>query len=232
MKIRLICLSLSLIILAISAFTAISANDSTVPSEIILPDSAAAFLAFDGYQVRESEYNGLRAMFSVNLIQMPTIEKDGYEVIEYGTLMASYELLTKNGDVLTYEIGENGDYETVSYGWQKAIWKKDTGICGSLIKNSEDSIEYACTVTNFTISNFEKKLYSRGYAIIADYEGNEYVLYSDYPNEEYRIVNIGQVCDRLFQNGSISEDSKSYSDIVGFRKQLKEDEAWSPTWKP
>lgn len=209
--------------------TSVKANETpSEPIDIELPEKADDFLTFVGYQVRETDYNGLRSIFKFDITKAPSLDTEGYEVIEYGTIMASETRLSQNGDELIYEKGDDGEYYSPSYAWQKTIWAKDGGYLGNLISHSDESVEYACTVTNFSLSNFDLNVSIRAYAIVADLSGNEYVLYSDYPDSAYRSVNLGQICDALFANGTITKSAKSYSDVVIFR----DEKAWGPTWKP
>lgn len=195
-----------------------------------IPETAEAFITFEGYQVRDTEYNGLRSKFTVQLENLPTIEKNGYEVIEYGTLMAATDMLSDNEDELIALKGEGGIYTTVSYGKIVPI-KRGKAYVGKILNYDAVKLEYACTVTNFSLDNFDKNLSIRGYAVLADAAGNEYVVYSDYPSESYRSVNLAQICDSMLADGDIDESNISYIDVKDFRER-KDEAGWGPVWKP
>ena len=187
-----------------------------IPTEI-------EFMSFEGYQVRDTEYNGLRSRFIVDLTAMPTLEVDGFEVIEYGTIFASTEKLTENGDDFTVFKNDSGVYDTLSYGKLIPIMKYSSLVGNYITKNSEQLI-FACTVTNFSKSNFDKEVSIRGYAVLSDADGNEYVVYCDYPKESYRSVSLEQICDALAAEGTLSvENSISYAHVIKFRKESEDD---------
>ena len=189
------------------------------------------FISFEGYQVRETEYNGLRSIFKAELSKMPDLSRDGYEVVEYGTVMASSSLLEKNADELVVEKGEKGTYVTLSYGKIIPIFR-DGRTVGKTISADKSVLKYACTVINFSVDNFDKDVSIRGYAVLASSNGEERVVYADYPIIEYRSVSLESVCDAMLGSGEITKDNISYSHVVKYREQLKEEEGWSPIWKP
>ncbi|MBQ8208913.1 MAG: hypothetical protein IJZ89_09305 [Clostridia bacterium] len=208
-----------------------SESEAVTPDEIVIPESSDEFLSFYSYQVRDKEYNGLRSRFKVTFENMPTLEKDGLQVIEYGSILASTDKLTKNGDELTVTLGSDGTYNTVSYGKLFRIFK-DGEIIGDYLKKDEKSLEYACTVTYFSVDNFDKNVSFRGYAVLADAKGNEYVVYSDYSIESYRSANLADFCDEMLADGTINIENISYIHVTKFRKERSENEGWSPIWRP
>ncbi|MBR3967814.1 MAG: leucine-rich repeat protein [Clostridia bacterium] len=195
---------------------AIAATDTELVAEEKLPSTD--FMLFDGYQVREDEYNGLRSRFVVDLNAMPTLENGGFEVVEVGAIFASTDKLTASGDEFIVSKGEDGTYKTVSYGVTVPVMKNGA-IVGKYISKTENELVFACTITNFNAENYNKNVSSRGYAVLADADGNEYVVYCDYEFEEYRSVSLEMICDALFEAGEISTDNISYNHVVAFRKE-------------
>lgn len=193
--------------------------DETLINKIrYIPTEADSFMSFDGYQVREDEYNGLRSRFVVDLNAMPTLENGGFEVVEVGAIFAATDKLTASGDEFIIARGEDGTYKTVSYGVTVPVMKNGA-IVGKYISKTEDELVFACTITNFNAENYNKNVSSRGYAVLADADGNEYVVYCDYEFEEYRSVSLEMICDALFEAGEISADNISYTHVVAFRKE-------------
>lgn len=176
------------------------------------------FMTFEGYQVREDGYNGLRSRFIVDFAAMPTLENGGFEVIEVGAIFVSTDKLAANGDEFVVSKSADGTYKTVAYGVTVPVIKNDS-IVGKYVSKTENELVFACTITNFDESNYSKNVSSRGYAVLADAEGNEYVVYCDYPVEEYRSVSLEMICDALFEAGQITEDNISYQNVVAFRKE-------------
>jgi hypothetical protein len=179
---------------------------------------SADFMTFEGYQVREDGYNGLRSRFIVDFAAMPTLENGGFEVIEVGAIFVSTDKLNANGDEFVVSKSADGTYKTVAYGVTVPVIKNDS-IVGKYVSKTENELVFACTITNFDESNYSKNVSSRGYAVLADADGNEYVVYCDYPVEEYRSVSLEMICDALFEAGQITEDNISYQNVVAFRKE-------------
>ncbi len=182
-----------------------------------VPMSADSFLIFDGYQVRTEGYNGLRSRFKVDIGGISALEEMGYKVIEYGTLLASTRKLAANGTELVLS-GSSGEYKTLDFASKIEIFKNDTFV-GKYKAVSETEIIYYCTVTRFTENNYDMNVTIRGYAVLSDENGNEYVVYSDYADKNYRSVNLYQVCINLAAEGSIDTlTCLSYTDVMNFKK--------------
>lgn len=212
---------------SVEAVTEESEEAKAPVENIVIPETADDFLSFVGYQVRETEYNGLRSKFTVTFANMPTMEDDNYEVVEYGTVIASSDKLKNHGEDLIVTKGEDGVYTTVSYGKIFTIYSNDTYV-GKLVSINENELEYACTVTDFKMKNYKKNVSIRGYAVLKDANGSEYVVYSDYPIESYRSINLSKLCQEMKSDGTITASNISYQDVEKF----KQEEGWSPTWRP
>ena len=207
-----------------TAVITLSANNGDVSDSCTvtvipgLPTTADDFLKFDGYQIRDEEYNGLRSRFVVNLDNMPEISTHGYSVIEYGTVIASSDLLDKNGDELTVFKNAAGEYDTHSYATLFAV-SKNGSFVGNYESQNEHEIVYYCTITDFTAKTYMMNVEIRGYVIVKDTNGNEYVVYSDYPIEKYRSVNFKQICLEMADEGKIDTTTCiSYLHVMEFMK--------------
>ena len=176
------------------------------------------FMTFDGYQVRKDDYNGLRSIFIVDYTTMPTLEKDGFEVVELGAIFASTDRLLASGDDFVVTKDADGTYKTVSYGVSVPVIKNGE-LFGKYIRKTETELEFACTLTNFTKNDYNLNVSIRGYVVLADADGNEYIGYCDYPNEEYRSVSLEVICDILFERDMITADAISYAHVLKFREE-------------
>ena len=95
---------------------------------------------------------------------------------------------------------------------------------------STESVQYACTITNFSASNYNKNATFRGYIVFADKEGNEYIAYADladtsgsYADENgvsYNITSLESVCNGMIESGRDISAYISWTDIEGFKKKL------------
>lgn len=200
-------------------------SETVAEDEDVSPEMFADFLKFDSYQVRETEYNGLRALFKVDFTMLPLMEEKGFSLVEYGTAIAVTSKLGENE--LTVSKTENGDYETLSCAKLFTISRNGEYI-GKYISKNASELTYACTVINFNVNTYDKNVTFRGYTVIADDEGNEFVLYSDYQNEEHRAVNLKDMCMSMLNAGVITKDNISYKDV----QEFAEEKGWSPPFRP
>ena len=193
--------------------------------------SPAQFMTFEGYQVRVDEYNGLRSLFTVDKSRLPTFEDEGYEVVEYGTVMASEQVLDKYGEELEISVSENGSVSKANYVSLIPIFSEGKFV-GKLITNTAKEATFACTIVKFSESNFDKSVVVRGYAVIKDAYGNYSVHYSDYASSEYSAVSLEEVTDGLLEAGAIDESCISYIHVESFRKirddQYADDNEFDP----
>ena len=176
------------------------------------------FLKFDGFQVRDTDYNGLRSVFKVDLDAMRALEAEGFTVVEFGTLVVSSQKLNDVGDVL--ELYSDGDrtYTTLPYAIKTSIYREGK-IVGLINELTSSSLTFTYSIVNYTEKNFDKNAYVRGYAVVADKYGNEYILYADYRNAAFRQTSLATICDYLYSQGLVtSESCISYADVVEFRK--------------
>lgn len=207
-------------------------NTNHFSTYIIVEDLPKAdFLNFEGFQIRKDDYNGLRSRFTVDFEKIQSLNEQGYTVVEYGTVLASSDKLNENSNELTVFKDENGSYKTLSYGIISPIFKNGA-LVGKYIEKNEQMLSFACTVINYNENNFDKNVTVRGYAVIKDESGNEYISYSDYINEDYREISLERLCDELASLGLIDEESNiSYADVIKFRKK-RDEPGWEDIFQP
>lgn len=207
-------------------------NTNHFSTYIIVEDLPKSdFLSFDGFQIRKDDYNGLRSRFTVDFEKLASLNDQGYTIVEYGTLLASTDKLISNSDELIAFRDENGSCKTLDYGIIYPIFKNGAFV-GKYIDKNDKTLSFACTVINYTEDNFDKNISVRGYAVIKDEYGNEYITYSDYPNEKYRAISLENLCDELASLGLISEESNiSYADVIKFRKK-RDEPGWEEIYQP
>lgn len=200
-------------------------SETVVEDKEVSPEMFADFLTFDNYQVRETEYNGLRALFKVDFTMLPLMEEKGFSLVEYGTAIAVTSKL--GGNELTVSKAENGDYETLSCAKLFTI-SRNGEYTGKYISKNASELIFACTVINFDVDTYNKDVIFRGYTVIKDKDGNEFILYSDYPDEGYRSVNLKDMCTSMLNDGVITKNNISYKDV----QEFNEEKGWSPPYRP
>lgn len=155
--------------------------------EVIPPSKG---IVFDGYNVRTTDYNGLRAIFffDKDAIKLnPT-----YTLLEYGAFVTSAENKALHGSELTYTY-ENGTLTT--YAPEGAtiapVYTTQGGsgaITGNRLDNPRDpvsksnSVYFALSVVDFE-DNFTSAVYIAGYEIWVGRSGEIKVIYTDYADD-------------------------------------------------
>ncbi|MGN1047018.1 MAG: leucine-rich repeat domain-containing protein [Eubacteriales bacterium] len=174
-------------------------------------------LNFDGFQVRTDRYNGLRSVFSANIDLIGSMESVGLTVVEYGTLMASTDKLSANNDTLSI-IKTDSSYGTVSYGKTIAVYNLDRDGKEAM----SDALNFTCTITRYTSSNYNKEATIRGYTVLRGADGIEFTVYSDYSNENYRSISLDRLVTDMAEAGAIdTANNISYLDVIKFRKETE-----------
>ncbi|MBR3966279.1 MAG: alpha-N-acetylglucosaminidase C-terminal domain-containing protein [Clostridia bacterium] len=179
-------------------------------------DIGAYFLSFDGYQVRMDSYNGLRSRFVVDLTKLEALEANGYTVVEFGSIAASSEKLAALGEELAVT-KQDDKYQANSFAVMATVYNEKDGYVGKYTEKDDEGIVYHFTVTNFNSSNYDKEITVRGYAVIRDKDGNEFVIYADYPSENDRSVSLKKISTDMAAGGYITaENCISYKHVLEF----------------
>ena len=194
-----------------------------------IPLDSENVLTFEGFQIREKDYNGLRSIFTVNIKEIGKRNDQGIKVLEIGSLLASTDKLTENGAELTVSKNSDGKYISHDYAIVVPVYQNGEQV-GKVMNLSTESVQYACTITNFSASNYNKNATFRGYIVFADKEGNEYIAYADladtsgsYADENgvsYNITSLESVCNGMIESGRDISAYISWTDIEGFKKKL------------
>ena len=187
-----------------------------------IPLETESLLTFEGYEIREKDYNGLRSIFTANPAAMAALEAKGLKVVEYGSLLASTDKLNDAGVELTIAKNADGEYASHSFAVVSPIYQKGFRV-GKILSESETAIEYACTVTYFNESNYTKNVTFRGYIVYEDKEGNDYVVYANLigaDGEIYNSTNLEFVCQGMIADGIDLSANISWLDVLKFRENL------------
>ncbi len=190
-----------------------------------VPITADGLLGFDGFQVRTDDYNGLRSLYNVNLANINALT--GLSLVEFGSLLASSEKLGNDYTALAVAKDSDGEYSVTGAGVKLAIYKsseKDNeygGFVGNYLTSDESKVTYACTVTRFTAANYSNEVTTRGYIVLSDAEGHEYIVYADIFSESDPSVYAGSMaldtlCYSIASSGLIDETNISYNDVLRF----------------
>ncbi len=173
----------------------------------------AGGMSLDGYQVRESGYNGLRTLFVFDLSA-----REGYELVEFGALtstkdkwssfsesfggegsvltLSGTEFVTADSKIIKKAIMENGEYTELNY------------------KKSGNTVTFNVTVVKFDGQDqYKTEIVSVGYEIWK--KGNEhFVIFTGEEASEYDSMSLYKLSLAMLQNKKIT---------------LKKD-AQDPTW--
>ena len=99
---------------------------------------------------------------------------DGDEIIEKGTLIIPANLLAE-GEALTLDT-------------PKAA--KSIGRVNYEVNKEQNYITYLGTISNIPKAQFERQMIAASYVIYKDKAGNEYTVYSQYPNGSISVLDI------------------------------------------
>ena len=185
-----------------------------------IPIDAAGVLTFEGFRIRESDYNGLRSIYNANLTEISSRAASGLTVVEYGSILASTEKLAEYGDELTVWEDETGAIVTHSYVSRVAVYK-DGNIVSRILSQDDASVTYAYTVTHFNANNYNREITSRGYVIFADKEGNQYIAYADLLDDNgnsYNSMSLETLCQNMADDGTDLSTNVCWLDILRFRE--------------
>ena len=192
-----------------------------------IPLDRKDILTFDSFQIREEGYNGLRSLFITNLANASTLETSeaelsGLKVIEIGGMMAATDNLPTASTELTLEKNASGKYAS-PYDFAKVIPVYQNGErVGKVISETDGIAKFACTVRDFTASNYDKNIAFRGYVIYADKEGNEYVAYADLTDSEgatHNVASLETICQKMIDEGRDLSANICWQHIQEFKKE-------------
>lgn len=166
------------------------------------------------FAVRVKDYNGLRSFFAFDKTIQPDLEYAGFTLVEYGAMVTSKENYELGGTVL---VKTGTSYEpSIAKVVKKTIWANGAWAEGAKIldTSTDETIEFAVSIVKYT-DNYRSDAYFCGYAVWADSDGNEYVFYDDYSdeNEDYKFVNLCDMCIAIY-NGTDSYDAITNSEII------------------
>ena len=141
---------------------------------------AAELLDFEGYAVRNLEYNGIRSIYTINEEKLAELEAAGYSV-EFGALLAIAD--GRTADEIVGEVAANGDFAASV---ERALTVKvyDGGsYTGKYFKNdATGEKQFACTITFkgdlANEANLTTDLIFRSYVVLTK-DGETTVVYPD-----------------------------------------------------
>lgn len=190
--------------------------------EFIALDETDELLRFEGYEIRERGYNGLRSIFSASVDAMDALEAKGLNIVEFGSLLASTDKLNAAAVELTIAKNSEGVYESHSFAKVAPIYQNGVKV-GKTLTEDEINISYACTVTNFSEDNYTKNVTFRGYIVYEDKEGNDFIVYADLIGDDgqnYNSTNLEAVCQGMINDGRDLSTNVCWLDILKFRENL------------
>ena len=122
-----------------------------------------------------------------------------------------------NNDTLSI-IKTDSSYGTVSHGKTIAVYNLDRDGKEAL----SDALNFTCTITHYTSSNYNKEATIRGYTVLRGADGIEFTVYIDYSNENYRSISLDLLVTDMAEAGAIdTANNISYLDVIKFRKETE-----------
>lgn len=161
------------------------------PTEAFVPG-----MAFDGFSIRTSGYNGLRSLYTfageTNLVC------DGLTLVEYGSICTS----KTNYDNYTLDFGgatsilklDGNEFKTPVKGIVKTAIYTANGYVGNdnakKTVNDDGTVSFAVTIKNFADKNIKSDAVMLGYEIWKDTDGNYFVIFTNSTNEDFKVVSL------------------------------------------
>lgn len=192
-----------------------------------VPISSEGLLDFAGFSLRVTGYNGLRSEFHFNKTASESLT--GLSVVEYGTLLSSSEKIVSGSDVGVVK-DENGKYviSGTSHGvvckiMENGAYTQYLANCSSFSDDDgDDCYKFFVTIVKYDETTYNKNARFRGYAVLRDADGNEYVVYSDLLDSEgegYSTQSLKSMVEIQYAAGLIDDENICYVDVKRFGEQ-------------
>lgn len=158
----------------------------------------------EGFSIRYTGYNGLRAIFSFDETRNKTYEENGYTLVEYGVIAAAATEYKYWGGITL--MNRFGEYVTEATAIKKMPVYQNGAVVGNTLPSSVpgERIDFAGSVVNYT-ANHTRDLYIGAYTVYVDAEGNEYIhqiCYSDANGNN--LFNLYDITLDMFKNYELS----------------------------
>ncbi len=186
-------------------------------------------ISSNGFSLRLKDYNGLRTLYSFNNDMLPYFTAGGLEFKEYGAILISKNKLSSN----TLELVKSGDEyvpsidaavkQTIASGIEEGMPKITGKLLNEDIDGNTGTSDFAVTIVNFK-NNYTSDVYSVGYAIFEDSNGNEYIEYANYGdiNSNFKFISIYDLAVGMYTNNPASS---------GYDSLLSSDTDEAAVWK-
>ena len=163
---------------------------------------AARAISFEGYSVRVKGYNGLRSIFSFHMSALE--DNNNYTLVEYGTILAS----ASNRALYGTELNVN-DFSAPKGTIKYPIFKDGKIVANTLSSSTEDRIDFAVTIVNFSDEQMSKDVYVSTYEIWQNADGEYYIFYTDYAtadahDDSYVETSLYEVSLGMYKQGDMN----------------------------
>ncbi|MBE6538627.1 MAG: hypothetical protein E7671_04085 [Ruminococcaceae bacterium] len=158
----------------------------------------------DGYSIRSSGYNGIRAEFSADKTDFANWSKAGFDVVEYGAIVSTAANRAEYGTGLVLE---GGEYVTANERIIKKAIYKDGAIINKILESNNSVTRYALSLINVTEADYQTDVYMCAYVILKDQNGNEIIRFADYDNEDFVETNLYDLTKFAVDSGAVSADN-------------------------
>ena len=178
--------------------------------------TAANAITAEGFSVRMKSYTGLRGLFSFNETVASLNEFDGFSLVSYGVIVASYDNFCN-----TYGADEDALFTVARAQTNKAVkyvpvYNSDGTGANKYV--NYDTRTFCVSLVNFPTEFTNSDVYMAGYAIWVDKNGNEAYTITTYemPDTE-KAVNLYEITFGLTKTGVINSqntDDKCFWQIL------------------
>ena len=177
----------------------------TLPEGTCSPIDAPNAITAENFMVRIKDYTGLRALFSFDESIAETNKKNGLTLVSYGVIASTYDRLMQefDGDEnALFNEAIKGKREDIKY---VPVYNAD-GTGANRYTNYENR-EFCVSLTNIASANSLTDVYTAGYVIWKDAEGNLGYTLSTYsmPDGE-KAVNLYEITLGLTKTGLINSE--------------------------
>ncbi len=156
----------------------------------------------DGFKIRYKDYNGLRGMFTFDKAQGRKLAANGYELKEWGVIMAPANEYNYWGVDMKLV---HGEYTTYGTAIKKIPVVQGGDIVGNILHNTTTDIEFAGSVVKYA-ENHTRDLYIGAYIICIDEDGNELISHINHKDSAgNEVFNLYDITLGMYKNADITE---------------------------
>ena len=180
--------------LAVDEVAVYNGDNQVVYSEDFKEDAS-----YVGTSVRIDEFSGIRVKSSISAaLTNATIEKDGFKVVEYGTLVA----LADGYKTTAMKIGAEGVQKAIAY----------NATTDTYFERTETETVY--TVVLHNIADVKQEYAFRGYYVVEYANGTIETFYQTYNGSFNLVKSLYSVAEQIAADANATEAEKTYANNI------------------